>query len=265
LIRDTRLVTVSIGAAGPVPRPPDPWDLVEHYANLLLPYAAAWLVSVLIAFWVWFVWLREQYRRVSRVGRVGRDYMDRTPGARIAYAAFVTVIAIVFQMAWLFLTWWFVMAVTWTLHIEPETHTLRWNNWTATYLLVCTVILAISYGITLAHRDGESIVLAGVSWLPLVVPALATAIYLLIFLLFAVLGLLGLLLGLLTGSAPPIGETLVVTGIIVVAHLIYLGLCWAAAAAPILVARLWRNPEARAPWPDDLRTYDRTHRGFRLG
>lgn len=236
-------MTISIEtAAGPVPRPPDFWDVVEHYANLLLPYAAAWLVSVLIALWVWFVWLREQYRRVSWLGRVGRDYMTRTSIARIGYAVFVTAIVIVFQLAWLFLTWWFVMAITWTLHIEPETHRLQWNNWTATYLLICGFILAISYGIALGHPEGDAIVLAGVSWLPLVVPALATAIYLLIFLLFAVLALLGLLLALLTGSAPPIGETLVVTGLIVVAHLLYLGLCWAAAAAPILVTRLWRKP-----------------------
>lgn len=229
-----------IQAGSPVPPPPGLWDEVNRLAGLLLPTATAWVVSVTIALWLWFKFLRDQYRRGVRLRHAAAEYLDKVQTAKSAML--VTAAVAVLQLAWLFLTWVFAMLVTWVFELEKQANVLQWNSWTATYLLVCGSILSTSYAAAfgaferrrgLAYRDHGRELIYGLCWVPLIMPAIISAISVLI---LAILGLTSLLPGI-----HPIRDSLTTLLFLLLGSAGYGAASWAAVAAPGLVQRTWRK------------------------
>jgi hypothetical protein len=231
-----RHVRLYIGAGSPIPSPPGFWDEVNRYAALLLPAATAWIVSVAIALWLWFRFLRDLYRRVSRIRRTATDYLDKVQTAKPAML--VTATVAVLQLAWLFLTWVFAMIMTWVFDLEQQATALQWNGWTATYLLVCGSLLTASYAAAFgaferrrgpACRDHGRELIYRFCWVPMIMPAI-----------IMIIGALGLLVSLLPGTS--YRHDGIMAGLfLLLGSAGYIAASWAAVAAPLLVQGTWQR------------------------
>lgn len=234
-----------IEAGNPIPPPPGFWDEVNRLAALLLPTAVAWIVSVAIALWLWFKFLRDQSRRAIQIRRAIAGYLDEMPAAEFASRTVITVTVAVLQLAWLFLTWVFAMIVTWLFDLEQQADALQWNGWTAAYLLGCGSILTASYAAAFgafepqrraAYRDRGREFIHRLCWPPLIMPAI---VFIISVLILALIGLISLMPGIHKTH-----DSLVAGLFLLLGSVGYAAASWGAVVAPLLVQRTWQRAHA---------------------